>query len=110
MLTEAHIRRALDGTFTRWTHSGETVTKAVPRGFVPEYDAQPKKRVIKQPGVGSGRYKRGERKPWTPEQDAMLLELRRAGVSILACTGIVRRGIKQVRVRLRELNNRPVAA
>lgn len=108
--TEQAISCALDGTFTRFTHWGETVTKEVPKGFIPAYDAQPKPRRVLHPGVGSGRYPRSLRKPWTAEEDAMLLELRAQGVTKRACCGLLRRSIKYVRARLIELGDTAVTA
>lgn len=100
MLTEAHIRRALDGTFTRFRFSADrgayTVTEEVGRDWVPDYNPPPEH---KKPNMRPGE----PRKPWAPEHDQMLLELRRSGVSLNACTEILGRGIKQIRLRLRLL-------
>jgi hypothetical protein len=108
--TEQAIKSCLDGTFTRLTHWGEFVTKEVPKGFIPNYDAPPKPRAVKHPGVGSGRYPRSLRKPWTPEEDQMLLQLRAAGVTKRSCCGILRRSIKYIRARLVELEAQAVAS
>ena len=95
--TEQHIRRALDGTFTHFAHGGSrgtrTVTEDVPLDFVPDYNPPP------EPPLAPST-KGILRKPWAPSEDELLLALRKDGVTLNACTEILRRGIKQIRARL----------
>lgn len=96
---EAAMKARLDGTFTclRFGERGpRAVTELVAPDFVPAYDA-PKEQ--KQAATTKGVVK----KPWSPEDDRMLLELRAAGVNWNAVVGMLRRGIKQCRARHAEL-------
>lgn len=96
---EAAMKADLDGTFTRLCcgeRGPRSVTSIVAADFLPAYDAP---REQKQAATTKGVIK----KPWSPRDDRMLLELRAAGTTWNACTGLLQRGIKQCRARYAEL-------
>lgn len=104
MWTEAAIKSCLDGTFTKVTHAGDVVRREVPKDWIPPYNAAPKLRS--QASLGRG----VPRKPWTPEEDQKLARLRSAGLTWDVISHEMRRGIKQVRIRLRDLQAGEVTA
>jgi hypothetical protein len=97
--TEQQISLSLDGTFTRLTEAGHVVRRKVPRDFIPAYDP-PKEQ--KQASSQKGR-KRGPCRPWSPEDDAGLIELRKMRVTKEECARLLRRCRKKIAERCNHL-------
>jgi hypothetical protein len=99
--TEHQISLALDGTFTRLTEAGHVVKRKVPRDFIPAYDPpKEKKEASSTKGI-----KRGPYRPWSPEDDASLIELRKLRVTKEECARLLRRCRKKIAERLQHLTN-----
>jgi hypothetical protein len=93
--TEQHIRRALDGTFTRFTYGERgtrVVTRTVARDFVPDYSALEQQ---EQSGVAN----RSPRRMFSHEDDCRILELRAQKVPMIKIAQLLDRNVKSVTVR-----------
>jgi hypothetical protein len=96
--TEQQIRLSLDGTFTfmRETPAGvRFYTREVALDYLPSFDPPPDDPPrARLPGPSPR---------WTRAEEATLIELCRNGVSMQAAAGIMKRGVKMLRLRRRAL-------
>lgn len=91
--TEAEIRDALDGTFTRVTYDGKIVTDIVGDDFRPSF---------KPPTAHAGA-KRGNYAHWTENDDAVLLGMKQRCHSNAEIAAILDRTTDAIKSRLQYL-------
>ena len=95
--TEADISAALDGTFRKFDgETGNLMSVAVPRNFVPNHFG-------KSDTQNAHRARAEKARPWTPELDAVLLDLRAKGYTWGVIGDQVHRGYERCRDRWEKL-------
>lgn len=93
MTLEQIIKRALDGTFTRLDSNGKSVTVDVDVDFIPKHHQQ----------AGRAIGPAGKQIPFTPEDDLIILELKRRRVAAWDIAEKLGRTEDSVRHRIRHL-------
>jgi hypothetical protein len=100
-VTEADIRRALDGTFTRVNVHGEFRTLVVPLDYIPNHAPRVLPVGHGKRGVGAAKYRM-----WSPEKEAELVALRWIGWSQRRCAAHFNTSEDAVRARIRLMRAR----
>lgn len=93
-MSEAIIKRALDGTFTR-IEAGKTITVKVPANFLPKHDPNGRQ-------VGESH----EYLHYSEDEDTIILELRRRRMAAWEIAERLKRTEESVRTRIRRLEGR----
>lgn len=94
---ERLMRQQLDGTFTRITQEGRILTVEVPVDYTPKH--------FHAGNATRGKSLQASRR-WSPEEDSIVLDARRNGMSLATIAEMVKRTEESTRKRIQVLRAR----
>ena len=105
MTLEQTIASALDGTFTRLRDDGGIEVKTVPKSYIPPYHMQAEAREAgRRAAADAGRERqRRYRRSWSPDQEATLIAMHRAGHTQIEMMEALGRSKTPLQVKIHEL-------